>query len=150
MKIRRVVLAVVSLFLLGAAHAETIGKPLNNRQITELVKGNTAEGIKTRSQIGYEYMTTTIPFATFFAADGKLVERASGGGDSSGVPAHGNWWAKGGKLCFEYRDSLRDTGKKCRTIIPQGDGAYELQTGKGRHTHTWNRVLKGNPLELSP
>jgi hypothetical protein len=137
--------------LLGAAvHAETIDAPLNKREIVQLVKGNTAEGEKSRHQINYEFVTKSIPFHTYFAPDGRLVERDRGGGSSQAIDAKGSWWVKKGKLCFQFLNSLRDTGKKCRLIFPLGDGAYELRSVKGEITHTWDRIVPGNPLDLAP
>lgn len=126
--------------------------PLNEQEIVQLVRGNTAEGKKTRNQINYDYMSTSISFATYFAADGRLVERDRGGGSGSGqvIDVKGTWWVKKGKLCFQYPKSLRDTGKKCRLIVPLGNGAYELRSGKGNQTHTWDRVVSGNPSGLRP
>jgi hypothetical protein len=137
--------------LLGAAvQAETIGVPLNKQEIVQLVKGNTAEGEKDRYQINYEFVTKSIPFHTYFAPDGRLVERDRGGGTSQAIDAKGTWWVKKGKLCFRYPNSLRDTGKKCRLIVPLGDGAYELRSVKGKATHSWDRVVPGNPKGLTP
>ena len=69
-----------------------------------------------------------------------MVERDRGGGSSQAIDAKGTWWVKKGKLCFRYPDSLRDTGKKCRLIVPLGEGAYELRSVKGKTTHTWDRI----------
>ena len=147
----RIELLAILLCLLGAAvQAETLGVPLDKQEIVQLVKGNTAEGKKGRYRINYEFVTTSIPFATYFAADGRLVERDRGGGSSQAVDAKGTWWVKKGKLCFQYLNSLRDTGKKCRLIVPLGDGAYELRSVKGKATHTWDRILPGNPKGLAP
>lgn len=133
-----------------AVEAETVGVPMNQREIVQLVKGNTAEGKKTRDQINYDFVSKSIPFATYFAADGRLLERDRGGGSSQAVDAKGTWWVKKGKLCFRYPNSLRDTGKKCRLIVPLGEGAYELRSVKGKTTHTWDRILPGNPRGLAP
>lgn len=144
-------LLVTLLCLLGATvQAETIGVPLNKQEIVQLVKGNTAEGEKDRYQINYEFITKSIPFATYFAPDGGLVERDRGGGSSQAIDAKGTWWVKKGKLCFQYLNSLRDTGKKCRLIVPLGGGAYELRSVKGKATHTWDRIMPGNPKGLEP
>jgi hypothetical protein len=147
----RIELLVTLLCLLGATvEAETVGVPLNAQEILNLVKGNTAEGEKTRDQINYEFVTKSIPFATYFAADGHLVERDRGGGSSQAIDAKGTWWVKKGKLCFRYPKSLRDTGKKCRLIVPLGGGAYELRSVKGKATHFWDRVVPGNSKGLVP
>ena len=143
-------LIAIPVLLIGAVQAETIGVPLSKQEIVELVKGNTAEGKKTRDQINYEFFSKSIPFATYFSTDGRLVERDRGGGSSQVIDATGTWWVKKGQLCFKYPKALRDTRKKCRLIVPLGDGAYELRSVKGKTTHTWDRVVPGNPEGLKP
>lgn len=144
---KKLVLILLPLLLIvfGSASAESDSKPLNGKQVLALVKGNTAEGVKFRSQVGNIALTVRIPYKTYFRADGVLLEKGEGGGESESLLAHGTWWVKKGKLCFQVRDSLRDTGKKCKRVVPTGEGGYELQDKNGNKTHTWDRVVDGNP-----
>ncbi len=124
-------------------------KPLNSKQILELVKGNTAEGQKYRMSRKIEYGKTTIIIATYFRSDGEAIERGRETPRSTPFPAHGEWWVKKNKICWKWRDSLVDKGKKkCRIVVPGADGSYDLYTGKGKKTHTWNRVVEGKPSVL--
>lgn len=135
-------------FCLGPAVAGNNAVPLNGDEIKQLVKGNTAEGEKTRVQTGSMFLTVHIPFETYFTPSGEILEKSHGGGPGDVLLAHGKWWVKKGKLCFQYFDSLRDTEKKCKTVMPTGDGGYELLDKNGKATHTWHRVVEGNPHGL--
>lgn len=139
---------LLSLILLSPAYAEQTGQPLTMEEILTLVKGNTAEAIKTRDVISSAYETTDIRFQTYYRADGVVIQRGAGGGEKHGTTAEGTWWLKKNKLCYQFPHALMDTGKKCRKVVPIGNGAYELKTGKGETTHTWERIIEGNPHGL--
>lgn len=141
-------LLVGMLFAGLPVYAGNDSTPLNGQEIKQLVKGNTAEGEKTRVQTGSMFLTVHIPFETYFKPGGEILEKSHGGGQSDVLLAHGKWWVKKGKLCFQYFDSLRDTGKKCKKVMPTGDGGYELLDKNGKATHTWHRVVDGNPHGL--
>jgi hypothetical protein len=141
-------LILLLFFSLGLAVAGNDATPLNGKEVKQLVKGNTAEGEKIRVQTGSMFLTVHIPFETYFKPDGGILEKSHGGGQSDVLLAHGKWWVKKGKLCFQYFDSLRDTGKKCKKVVSTGDGSYELQDKNGKATHRWHRVVPGNPHGL--
>ena len=146
---KSIYLLIPLLFLsVELAEAGNDAQPLNGDEIKQLVKGNTAEGEKTRVQTGSMFLTVHIPFETYFKANGEILEKSHGGGPSDVLLAHGKWWVKKGKLCFQYSDSLRDTGKKCKKVMPTNDGGYELLDKSGKATHTWHRVVEGNPHGL--
>jgi len=139
---------LVSFFFIGFAQAEQTGQALKKGQIEALVKGNTAEGEKTRDVISSTYEEVTIPFQTYYRDDGVVIQRGAGGGDKHGTTAEGTWWVKKHALCYQYPHALRERGEICRKVVPMDNGAYELQSGKGETKQIWKRVVPGNPHKL--
>lgn len=139
---------LTAFFFTGIAQSEETGKALKKGQIEALVKGNTAEGVKTREVISSAYEDVTIRFQTFYRDDGVVIQRGAGAGDKHGTTAVGKWWVKKHALCYQYPQALRERGEICRKVVPVGNGAYELQTGKGETRQIWNRVVEGNPHKL--
>ena len=140
--------SVVSAVLLSAviptAWAETF---LTGKEIKQLVNGNTAVGGRQKKQT-QELLTKYISVQTYFGQDQQLVEKGIDTGKGSTFPAHGSWRIKKDKLCFTYRDSLRNAGEEmCRKVVRKDDGAYEL-TKKGKVDRMWREVLPGNPYNL--
>jgi len=138
------------LLLLTNSYAADIQNALNGKEIKQLVSGNTVEGHFTRPRQEKEYLTTVVKYKTHFSVNGEIVERSSSIAASSGsgnVAAHGSWFVKKGKLCKQFTDA-KNNKKVCRKVIPTGDGAYGLYTGKGKLTRTWDRVIPGNPHNL--
>lgn len=140
--------AFIAFLFLGCAQAEQTGQPLKKGEIKALVKGNTAEGEKTREVLSSAYEDVTVRFQTYYRDDGVVIQRGAGGGDKHGTTAEGTWWVKKHALCYQFPHALRETGKICRKVVPVGNGAYELQSGKGETKQIWKRVVAGNPHKL--
>lgn len=140
----RVALMMLALSLPMSLYAAGPGNGLTGKEIKQLVAGNTVEGhfMKPSRNV---MRTTSVQFNTYFSSDGQVVEKsvAMGAGAAGHVPAHGTWKARKGKLCIQFRDAEKND-ERCRRVVPTGGGGYELFTGKGRLTRTWDRVVPGN------
>jgi hypothetical protein len=139
---------LLSFLFIGFALAEQTGQALKKGQIEALIIGNTTEGVKTRDVISRTYEEVTIRFQTYYRDDGVVIQKGAGGGDMHGTTAEGKWWVKKHALCYQYPHALRERGEICRKVVPVGNGAYELQTGRGETKQIWKRVVEGNPHKL--
>ena len=143
-------IVILSLMPLSASSGSS-GTTLNGKEIKALVSGNTAEGHRLKQGKGMDiFVQKKIMFRTYFAANGKIVEKTDASGkDSVGhIAAHGKWTLKKKKLCVTYADSRDTPGKKrCYKVTSKNNGTYELYL-KDTLNRTWDRVVPGNPHGL--